>query len=56
MEASVLPAYEMSCKTMFDQIDSTFQKGMVEFIHSPLAFALRVRILESTIPSFFLLL
>ncbi|CAI9295386.1 unnamed protein product [Lactuca saligna] len=51
MEASVLPAFEMSCKTMFDQIDSTFQKGMVdhttaahqqvESIHSPLAFALR---------------
>lgn len=53
METSVVPAFEMSCKTMFDQVDAKFQKGMVEHTiaaqqkvestHSPLAFALRVR-------------
>lgn len=53
MEASVIPAFETSCKAMFDQVDATFQKGMVEHtsaaqqqvesMHSPLAFALRVR-------------
>ncbi|RVW50142.1 Enhancer of mRNA-decapping protein 4 [Vitis vinifera] len=51
LEASVVPAFEMSCKAMFDQVDSTFQKGMVEHAttvqqqfestHSPLALALR---------------
>ncbi|GJR69784.1 hypothetical protein Tco_0015849, partial [Tanacetum coccineum] len=51
MEASVVPAFEMSCKTMFEQVDATFQKGMVEHTNaaqqkvestnSPLAFALR---------------
>ncbi|PWA97490.1 WD40/YVTN repeat-like-containing domain-containing protein [Artemisia annua] len=51
MEASVVPAFEMSCKTMFEQVDATFQKGMVEHTnaaqqkvestHSPLVFALR---------------
>lgn len=51
LEASVIPAFEMSCKAMFDQIDTTFQKGMVEHstaaqqhfesAHSPLAHALR---------------
>ncbi|XP_024976086.1 enhancer of mRNA-decapping protein 4-like [Cynara cardunculus var. scolymus] len=51
MEASVVPAFEMSCKAMFDQIDATFQKGMlehtsaaqqqVESTYSPLAIALR---------------
>ncbi|KGN56004.1 enhancer of mRNA-decapping protein 4 [Cucumis sativus] len=50
-EASVIPAFEMSCKTMFEQVDSTFQKGLVEHSaaaqqhfdssHSPLAHALR---------------
>lgn len=50
-EASVIPAFEMSCKTMFEQVDSTFQKGLVEHSaaaqqhfdssHSPLALALR---------------
>ncbi|XP_016170876.2 enhancer of mRNA-decapping protein 4 [Arachis ipaensis] len=29
-EISVVPAFEKSCKAMFDQVDSTFQKGMVE--------------------------
>ncbi|KAI3496746.1 hypothetical protein L1887_39120 [Cichorium endivia] len=51
MEASVVPAFEMSCKAMFDQVDASFQKGMVEHTsaalqqtestHSPLAIALR---------------
>ncbi|KAL8239152.1 hypothetical protein R6Q59_015719 [Mikania micrantha] len=51
MEASVIPAFEMSCKAMFDQVDATFQKGMmehtstaqqqIESAHSPLAMALR---------------
>lgn len=51
-ETSVIPAFEMSSKTMFEQIDATFQKGMVEHsnaarqhlesTHSPLALALRV--------------
>ncbi|KAL2945022.1 Enhancer of mRNA-decapping protein 4 [Bienertia sinuspersici] len=30
LEASIIPAFEMSCKTMFEQVDSTFQKGMAE--------------------------
>ncbi|KAA8523509.1 hypothetical protein F0562_009932 [Nyssa sinensis] len=51
LESSVIPAFEMSCKSMFDQVDATFQKGMVEHttaaqqqfesVHSPLAIALR---------------
>ncbi|PRQ36027.1 hypothetical protein RchiOBHm_Chr4g0386931 [Rosa chinensis] len=46
MEASVVPAFEKSCKSMFEQVDATFQKGMVaqqHFVsaHSPLAHALR---------------
>ncbi|GFS45204.1 transducin/WD40 repeat-like superfamily protein [Actinidia rufa] len=51
LEASVIPAFEMSCKAMFEQVDSTFQKGMIdhataaqqqfESTHSPLALALR---------------
>ncbi|XP_042503231.1 enhancer of mRNA-decapping protein 4-like isoform X2 [Macadamia integrifolia] len=50
-EASVIPAFEMSCKAMFEQVDAAFQKGMVEHAaavqqqfesaHSPLAIALR---------------
>ncbi|KAJ4975852.1 hypothetical protein NE237_000958 [Protea cynaroides] len=50
-EVSVIPAFEMSCKAMFEQIDAAFQKGMVEHAgaaqqqfecaHSPLANALR---------------
>ena len=48
----MIPAFEMSCKAMFDQVDSSFQKGMVEHTttvqqqfestHSPLALTLRV--------------
>lgn len=52
LEASVIPAFDMSCKAMFEQVDATFQKGMAEHtaaaqqqfesLHSPLAHALRV--------------
>ncbi|KAF8414306.1 hypothetical protein HHK36_002308 [Tetracentron sinense] len=52
LEASIFLAIEMSCKTMFEQVDASFQKGMVEhtteaqqqFVstHSPLALSLRV--------------
>lgn len=51
LETSVVPAFEMSCKAMFEQVDATFQKGMVEHTsaalqqfestHSALALALR---------------
>ncbi|KAK4420673.1 Enhancer of decapping protein 4 [Sesamum alatum] len=51
LEASVIPAFEMSCRAMFEQVDATFKKGMVEHTtaaqqqfeasHSPLAIALR---------------
>nr|GMC51675.1 enhancer of mRNA-decapping protein 4-like [Ipomoea batatas] len=51
LEASVIPAFDMSCKAMFEQVDATFQKGMAEHtaaaqqqfesLHSPLAHALR---------------
>ncbi|KAK4278233.1 hypothetical protein QN277_016104 [Acacia crassicarpa] len=29
-ETSVVPGFEKACKAMFEQVDSTFQKGMVE--------------------------
>lgn len=48
----MIPAFEMSCKAMFEQVDAAFQKGMVEHTAaaqqqfdatlSPLAHALRV--------------
>ncbi|CBI18779.3 unnamed protein product, partial [Vitis vinifera] len=51
LEAAVIPAFEIACKTMFDQVDSTFQKGLIkhtsgvqqqfESTHSTLAVALR---------------
>ncbi|XP_010542491.1 PREDICTED: enhancer of mRNA-decapping protein 4-like [Tarenaya hassleriana] len=51
LEASVIPAFEMSCKTMFEQVDATFQKGIAEHtsaaqqqfesVHSQLAHTLR---------------
>ncbi|RVW87163.1 Enhancer of mRNA-decapping protein 4 [Vitis vinifera] len=51
LEAAVIPAFEIACKTMFDQVDSTFQKGLIkhtsgvqqqfESTHSILAVALR---------------
>lgn len=50
-EALVIPAFEMSCKAMFEQVDVTFQKGISEHTnaahqhfeatHSPLALTLR---------------
>lgn len=56
LEASVVPSFEMSCKAMFEQVDTAFQKGMAEHTsaaqhqfestHSPLALALRVRIMH----------
>ncbi|XP_024015753.1 enhancer of mRNA-decapping protein 4 isoform X2 [Eutrema salsugineum] len=30
LESSVIPSFERSCKTMFDQMDSAFQKGIAE--------------------------
>ncbi|XP_010534815.2 PREDICTED: enhancer of mRNA-decapping protein 4-like isoform X1 [Tarenaya hassleriana] len=51
LEASIIPAFEMSCKNMFEQVDSTFQKGFgehtgaaqqqFESAHSRLAHTLR---------------
>ncbi|PSS14302.1 Enhancer of mRNA-decapping protein [Actinidia chinensis var. chinensis] len=51
LEASLIPSFEMSCKAMFEQVDATFQKGMIEHTtaaqqqfdstHSPVALALR---------------
>ncbi|CAA2997507.1 enhancer of mRNA-decapping 4-like [Olea europaea subsp. europaea] len=51
LEASVIPAFEKSCRVMFEQLDATFQKGMVEHTaaaqqqiessYSPMAVALR---------------
>ncbi|XVF75135.1 hypothetical protein PTKIN_Ptkin13bG0163400 [Pterospermum kingtungense] len=51
LESSIIPAFEMSCKSMFEQIDGTFQKGLIkhttsaqqqfENAHSSLAVALR---------------
>ncbi|KAK4484738.1 hypothetical protein RD792_007331 [Penstemon davidsonii] len=52
LEVSVVPAFEMSCRAMFEQVDAAFQKGMVEHTtaaaqqqfeasHSPFALALR---------------
>ncbi|KAF8409801.1 hypothetical protein HHK36_005880 [Tetracentron sinense] len=51
LEASVIPAFETSCKAMFEQVDAAFQKGMLEHTtaaqhqfestHSSLALALR---------------
>ncbi|XP_042419624.1 enhancer of mRNA-decapping protein 4-like [Zingiber officinale] len=51
IESSVVPAFEQFCKTMFEQIDCVFQKGMSEHTvasrqqfeaaHTPLALTLR---------------
>ncbi|XAR56834.1 hypothetical protein NMG60_11037455 [Bertholletia excelsa] len=51
LEASIIPAFEMSCRAMFEQVDATFQKGTTEHAsaaqqqfestHSSLALALR---------------
>ena len=53
LESSMIPAFEQSCKAMFDQVDAVFQKGMnehttaaqqqFESTHTPLAITLRVR-------------
>lgn len=51
VEALMVPAFELSCKAMFEQIDMVFQKGLVEHTvaaqqhfdstHSPTTLALR---------------
>ncbi|CAJ1962778.1 unnamed protein product [Sphenostylis stenocarpa] len=51
LETSVVPAFEMSCKAMFEQIDVAFQNGLAKHTtaiqqqfdstHSPLAMTLR---------------
>ncbi|KAH7689099.1 enhancer of mRNA-decapping protein 4 [Dioscorea alata] len=51
MESSVIPAFEHSCKSVFEQVDTAFQKGMAEHTvaaqqqfesaHTPLALTLR---------------
>ncbi|KAG9159852.1 hypothetical protein Leryth_007863, partial [Lithospermum erythrorhizon] len=51
LEASVIPAFEMSCRALFEQVEATFQKGMAEHTaasqqkfestHSSLALTLR---------------
>ncbi|KAL5576340.1 hypothetical protein UlMin_018039 [Ulmus minor] len=51
LEASIIPSFEMMCKNMFEQVDTTFQKGFskytsaaqqqLESTHSPMAAALR---------------
>ncbi|KAK2639997.1 hypothetical protein Ddye_027792 [Dipteronia dyeriana] len=51
LEASVIPAFDKSCRAMFEQVNATFQRGMVEHTtaaqqhfesaHSSLAHALR---------------
>ena len=63
LEASVIPAFEMSCRSMFEQVDATFQKGMGEHAtaalqqfdssHSPLALALRVWSLSMSVHHMF---
>jgi hypothetical protein len=51
-ESMLVPAFEQSSKTMFEQVDGAFQKGMsehtvaiqqqVEATHTPLALTLKV--------------
>ncbi|KAK4752650.1 hypothetical protein SAY87_021448 [Trapa incisa] len=51
VEASMVPAFEMSCRAMFEQIDATFQRGLTEHVstamhhletlNSPLTHALK---------------
>ncbi|XWS18059.1 hypothetical protein CRYUN_Cryun32bG0010100 [Craigia yunnanensis] len=58
LESSIIPAFEMSCKSMFEQIDVTFQKGLIkhttaaqqqfENAHSSLAVALQDAINSAT--------
>lgn len=52
LESSVIPAFELSCKEMFKQVDSAFRKGMFKHTiasqqqfdsaHSSLATTLKV--------------
>lgn len=52
VETAIIPAFDMSCKNMFEQVNATFQKGLIrqtsaaqqqlESVHSPLAAALKV--------------
>lgn len=54
LESSLIPAFEQSCRVMFEQVDATFQKGMsehtaaaqqqLEAAHTPLAITLRVSV------------
>ncbi|CAA7016336.1 unnamed protein product [Microthlaspi erraticum] len=58
LESSVIPSFERSCKTMFEQIDSAFQKGIAEHTnaaqqrfdsgHSQLAHTLRESITSAS--------
>ncbi|KAI4296086.1 hypothetical protein L6164_036075 [Bauhinia variegata] len=58
LEASMIPAFEMSCKAMFEQIDVTFQNGLMKHTtaiqqqydstHSPLVMTLRDTINSAT--------
>ncbi|CAN8318356.1 unnamed protein product [Cochlearia groenlandica] len=58
LESSVIPSFERSCKTMFDQMDSAFKTGLaqhtnavqqrVEFGHSQLAHTLRDTIINAS--------
>lgn len=51
LESSTIPAFEQACKSMFEQVDASFQKGMAEHTsaaykhfesaHTPLALILR---------------
>lgn len=51
-ESPVIPAFEQSCKTIFEQVDGAFHKGMSEYTaaiqqqvltaHTPLAQTLTV--------------
>nr|XP_011461583.1 PREDICTED: enhancer of mRNA-decapping protein 4-like [Fragaria vesca subsp. vesca]XP_011461584.1 PREDICTED: enhancer of mRNA-decapping protein 4-like [Fragaria vesca subsp. vesca] len=47
MEASVVPAFEKSCKAMLEQVDATVERHF-QFAHSPLANALREAISSSS--------
>ena len=57
LESSVIPAFEQSCKAMFEQVDAAFRKGMTEHTtaaqqqleasHTPLAHTLRVSAVSS---------
>lgn len=52
LETTVVPAFELSCKAMFEQMDSTLKRGVIEHTsaalqhfdteHSAVALALRV--------------